>query len=76
MIDLLAALFVTPASLSNLQHLLMLGPLCLSISIVYKAIKCQDLREVPTAALVLWITILLGMLGVGVGVWLLYLLLS
>jgi hypothetical protein len=66
----------TPMTLSGLQHLLFLGPLCLAIGIVYKTIRCEDLREVPLAALAQCVTVIAGMFGVGVGVWLLFLALS
>jgi hypothetical protein len=44
-------------------------PLCLSIAIVYKTTRCPHLRQVPLAALGLWITIIIGMSAVGVGLW-------
>jgi len=72
----LIGLFTTPMQLTGVQHLLLLGPLCLAISIIYKTIRCQDIRDVPLAALVQCVTIILGMLGVGVAVWLLYLLMA
>ena len=70
------ALFTTPVQINGVQHLALLAPLCVAISIVYKTIRCQDLRDVPLAALGQSITIILAMLGVGVAVWLLYLLMS
>ena len=57
------------------RALLML-PLCLSVAIVYKTTRCATVREIPLAALLLWITLVVGMYAVGVGVWLLYALLS
>jgi hypothetical protein len=49
-----------------------LWPLALSIAIVYKTTRCETLREIPLATLALWITIVLGMYAVGVGIWLLF----
>lgn len=40
---------------------LLLIPLCAGISIVYKAIKCRDMRQVPREAGVILLMILLGM---------------
>ena len=47
-------------------------PLCLSIAVVYKTTRCATLGEIPGAALVLWVTIVLGMLAVGFSFWALY----
>jgi len=70
------ALLLTPVHITGWQHMLMLVPLCLSISIVYKTIRCRALSEVPVASLTLCATIVLSMYAVGVGVWLLFLLLA
>jgi len=40
---------------------LLLIPLCAGISIVYKAIKCREMRQVPREAGVILLMILLGM---------------
>lgn len=66
------ALFTTAAELSGSQRLLLMLPLCLSIAVVYKTTRCDDLREVVTSALVLWVTIVSGMAAVGVGLWVLF----
>ncbi len=60
-------LFVEPITLGGWQRMMMLFPLCLAISIVYKTTKCDHVREVPAASLVLWVTILIGLYAVGVG---------
>jgi hypothetical protein len=70
------AFLTTPHALTGLQHLLLLCPLCIAISVVYKTIRCPDLGKVPLAAAIQSITIIAGMLGVGVAVWLVYLLLG
>ena len=65
----LATLFTTGIELTGMHRLLLMLPLCLSIAVVYKTTRCDDLREVPVAALTLWVTIVVGLLAVGVGLW-------
>lgn len=69
MTGLLAALFTTAIQLTGIPRLLFMLPLCLSIAVVYKTTRCEDLREMPLAALILWGTIVLGMFAVGVCLW-------
>ena len=76
MMAFIVGLFTTPVPLTAWQHMLMFGPLCLSISVVYKTLRCENLARVPVASLVLCVTIVVGMYAVGVGVWLLFLILS
>ena len=64
-----AKLFVTGVQITGGQRFLLMLPLCLCIAIVYKTTRCESLREVPVASLVLWGTIVLGMYVVGVGLW-------
>ncbi len=66
----LAGLFVTGVELTGLQRMVLMLPLCLSIAIVYKTIRLDDLRDLPKAAAVLWVTIVIGMCVVGGGLWL------
>jgi hypothetical protein len=40
---------------------LLLLPLCVGVSIVYKAIKCRDMKQVPREAAVIFVMIILGM---------------
>ncbi|HEY7120406.1 MAG TPA: hypothetical protein VH475_27705, partial [Tepidisphaeraceae bacterium] len=40
---------------------LLLLPLCLGVSIVYKAIKCHTMKQVPREAAVIFIMIITGM---------------
>lgn len=72
MTDMFIAAFTTAIELSGPQRLFMMFPLCLSVAIVYKTTRCASLKEVPASALLLWVTIVLSMLGVGVGLWLLF----
>ncbi len=76
MIGMMIGSFTTPVTLEGWQRLLLLVPLCLAISIVYKTIRCERLADVPVASALLCVTIVCGMCGVGVGVWLLYLILA
>ncbi len=66
------AIAVIAVGLSGLHHQLLMLPLCLSIAVVYKTTRCENLREVPLAALILWGTIVVGMYAVGVGLWALF----
>lgn len=63
---ILATLFVTPAPIAPGARLLLLLPLAASVSIVYKTIRCGEVREIPLASVVLWFTIVGGMLAVGI----------
>lgn len=53
-------------------RMLLALPLCLSIAVVYKTMRCERLRDVPPQALTLWITIVFSMYAVGVGLWLVF----
>ena len=72
----LVASLSAPIPLTGLQRLLLLIPLCLSISIVYKTTRCARLGDIPLATLALWLTIIGGMVGVGVSMWAVFLLLT
>ena len=63
---LLAQLFVEPLTIGGLGRLLMLLPLAAAISIVYKTIHTERLRDLPLAGLTLWITIVAAMISIGV----------
>ncbi len=69
---LLANVFTTAVQLTGGQRFLLMFPLCLSVALVYKTTRCESLRDVPVSALVLWVTIVLGMYAVGFGLWALY----
>lgn len=59
--------FIEPITIPSNVRLWMLLPLVFSVAVVYKTIRCRDTREIPAASAVLWVTILLGMFGVGIG---------
>lgn len=54
--------FLQPLPAWNYWYLLLL-PLCLGVSIVYKSIKCSSMKQVPLAAIEISFWILLGMVG-------------
>ncbi len=76
MTGLVAQFMVDPIAVHGLWRALLIIPLCLSISIVYKVTRLERLAELPAAAAALSLTIILGMYGVGFILWLLYLLLT
>lgn len=58
--------FVEPIPIGGICRLLMLVPLTLMVSIVYKTIRCRRLSAVPLASLSLCLMIVTGMLLIGV----------
>ena len=48
---------IHPLSLARWQQALLLLPLCLCISIVYKTTRCENLRDIPMAVLKNWVTV-------------------
>ena len=48
---------------------LLLIPLCVGISIVYKSIKCREMNQVPREATVIFSMIVLGMVTAAVGLY-------
>ena len=76
MTTLLAQLFITPIPLTGIQKALLILPLCLSISVIYKVTRAERLADIPTAVAALWVTLVVGMYAVGVALWILYMLLG
>ncbi|MEE8171132.1 MAG: hypothetical protein V3T70_11355 [Phycisphaerae bacterium] len=68
----LAQLFFEPIAIRGSMRLLLLVPLALSIAIIYKTIHSRELKEVPAASVVLCMTIVLGMLAVGAGLYVVF----
>jgi hypothetical protein len=64
--DLLATLFVEPILVTGLARLAMLGPLCLSVAVVYKTLKLADLRRLVASCAALWAVMVGGLMAVGV----------
>lgn len=71
--DFLSTLFIKPVSIAGISRLAMLVPLTLSISIVYKTIRCRRLGSIPLASLTLCFTIVLAMMLIGVLLWMVFL---
>ena len=63
---MLADLFFQPISITGIARLGMLVPLVLSISIVYKTIRCERLGAIPLASLHLCFMIVVCMMLIGV----------
>ena len=66
------ALFTVPMELDGVARLLLMLPLCLFVAVVYKTIRTEKIGDIPLAALRLWITVLCGMCGVGLSLWVLF----
>lgn len=72
MSDHLSSFLASSMIINGGLRLVMMLPLCLSIAIVYKTTRCEDLRELPMAVGGLLVSIVLGMAAVGIGLWLLF----
>lgn len=70
-IELLASLD-SGIDIRGFMRLGLLAPLALSISIIYKTIHCRRVRDIPAASLWLCVSILAGMMSIGVGLLLLF----
>ncbi|MCG8405880.1 MAG: hypothetical protein MI923_11860 [Phycisphaerales bacterium] len=66
LLDFVHDLFVKPIPITGTGRLLMLVPLALMVSVVYRTIRCERLRSVPLASLSLCFMIVTGMLLIGV----------
>lgn len=66
------AMFLTPVILSKMQQMLLLLPLCLTVAVVYKTTKCKEVREIPLASIVSFVSIVVGMYAVGISLLLVY----
>ena len=62
--------FMQPLPAWDVWYLLAL-PLCAGVSIVYKSIKCREMRQVPREASVIFIMIMLGMISTAAGLYVL-----
>lgn len=65
----LATLFVSGFELTGTDRFLLMLPICLCIAVIYKTTRCDRLRDIPVASLILWVSIVVGMYSVGVGLW-------
>jgi len=62
--------FVEPLPVWDYWPLLLL-PLCAGLSVVYKSIRCDDMRRVPREATALFATIIFALIAAAVLIWLL-----
>lgn len=53
-------------------RLLMLLPLVLAVAVVHKTLKQPKISDLPVAILALWATIVAAMIGLGIGLLLIY----
>lgn len=56
--------FLQPLPVWNVWYLLLI-PLCAAVSIVYKSVKCAEMREVPREATTIFLWILAAFIGGG-----------
>jgi hypothetical protein len=70
------SLLAAGTQLTGFMRFLLMLPLCLSVAVVYKVTRIDDLRQALTAAVILWVTIVVGMIAMGVGLWLLFLIMA
>jgi hypothetical protein len=61
--------FVDPLSAGSNWWFLMLLPLALLIALVYKAMRCEDLAEVPRQTLIAFAKLLGAFLGCAAVLW-------
>ena len=67
--------FMTPLRLWDAWPWLAI-PLTIAVSVVYKTIKCREVRQIPRESAVIALWIVLAMIGVGGGVLIIYRLLA
>jgi hypothetical protein len=75
-LNLTVAMLAYMPIFTDSSRLLMLLPLVLSISIVHKALKQPKMSDLPLTVLALWATIVAGMIGLGIGLLVVYRLLT
>lgn len=73
---MMESLLAAGTQLTGFTRFLLMLPLCLSVALVYKVTRIDDIREALAAALVLWVTIVVGMIAMGVGLWLIFLIMA
>ncbi|MFH1419063.1 MAG: hypothetical protein ABII12_12360 [Planctomycetota bacterium] len=75
-LDALQSIFIRPMQITGISRLAMLAPLLLSVSIVYKTIRCRRLAAIPLASLLLSVVLVGGMMALGVVLLIIFLLLA
>ncbi len=66
------SLLAAANQLAGVSRFLLMLPLCMSVALIYKVTRIDNLRKALTAAMVLWVEIVVGMVVLGVGLWLLF----
>jgi hypothetical protein len=64
-LNLMAAIFEQPVEIRGIGRIAMLLPLALAIAIVYKTIRCEQVRSIPLASVSLCLMIVSTMLLIG-----------
>ena len=62
-------LFYNPMTLDFYRLLWLLLPLCAFVAITYKTIRVENLRRLPLEILLLCVYLVLGLSGLGVGLY-------
>ena len=65
----LAALFTHPLPIGYGLQLWLVAPLCLSVALVYKAVRANDMRRFPLQVVLLVLYMLGGLAVLAAGLW-------
>ncbi|HUT61120.1 MAG TPA: hypothetical protein VNA25_25005 [Phycisphaerae bacterium] len=63
--------FYNPMPMSSATVLWLVLPLCASVAMVYKTVRTKDVRRLPWEVLWLFVYMVVGLIVLGVGLWLL-----
>ena len=69
--NILATLFYHPIVLPKALELWLLLPLCAVVAVIYKAVRIEHVRRLPREALVTFLYMIGGLVGLGLVLWLL-----
>ena len=69
---MIARLFVNPMLISWGACLYLVIPLCVVVSVVYKTVRVRYLSDLPKAAGLLVVYMLVGLVGLGAGLWVIW----
>lgn len=69
---MISTLFTHPVFMSFKSVFWLLFPLCASVAIVYKTVRCKELRDLPKQIISLMIYIVLGVIAVSLVLWLIH----
>jgi hypothetical protein len=65
----LGALFYNPMTFSCNSLLWLMLPILVSVTIIYKTLRTQNIRRLPLEILGLLVYMVVGVVGLGVGLW-------